>query len=69
MDKDPNRVLLMILDMQKIYTKYFDQANKANNQRNHIQIYALRLKLDFHISNKKNEQIITLPYKQVKKLK
>ena len=30
-DKDPDEVLLMILDMQNTYIKYFDQANKADN--------------------------------------
>lgn len=29
--KNSNRVLLIILDMQKIYIKYLNQANKADN--------------------------------------
>ena len=32
MDKDPNGVLIMILDMRNIYTKYLNQANHANKQ-------------------------------------
>lgn len=34
MDKDTNKILLMILDMQKTYTKYHDKYNKANNWYN-----------------------------------
>lgn len=30
-DIDPNRVLSMILNMQKIYIEYFDQFNKADS--------------------------------------
>ena len=30
MDKDPKRVLSIILDMQSIYTKYLNKANKAD---------------------------------------
>ena len=31
MDKDHDSILLIILDMQKVYNKYLDQVNKANN--------------------------------------
>lgn len=31
MDRDFDKILLIILDMQKIYTEYLDQANKADN--------------------------------------
>ena len=30
MDKDPDEVLTMILDMRNIYTKYLNQANHAD---------------------------------------
>lgn len=33
----------MILDMQSIYTKYLDQANKANKNCDEIRTYALKL--------------------------
>lgn len=31
MDRDPDGVLLMILDIQKIYRKYLDKVNKTDN--------------------------------------
>lgn len=31
MDKDLDKVLLMILDMWKTFKEYFDQTNKADN--------------------------------------
>ena len=33
----------MILDMQSIYDKYLNKANKADKKRNEIRIGALRL--------------------------
>lgn len=36
MDKDPSRVLSIILNMRKTYTEYFDQVNKAENQCDQI---------------------------------
>ncbi len=35
-EKDPKKVLSMILDMQSIYTKYLNQANKADKECNEI---------------------------------
>ncbi len=43
MNRDPDKVLSMILDMQMIYTEYLDQANKANIQCDKIWIRALGL--------------------------
>ena len=31
MDRDPDGVLSIILDMRKTYTEYLDQANEADN--------------------------------------
>ena len=42
-DSHPDRVLSMILDMQKTYTEYFDQTNKADNQCDQIQTCELKL--------------------------
>ena len=33
----------MILDMQSIYIEYLNKANKANEKRDKIRIFALRL--------------------------
>ena len=33
-DKDPDGVLAMVLDMRAIYTKYLNQANEVDEQRN-----------------------------------
>ena len=43
MDKDPNRVLTIILDMRNIYTKYLNQANHANKQCKKIRAITLGL--------------------------
>lgn len=40
-DKDPNKILSIILDMQQIYMKYLNQTNKVDNQHNLIYTYAL----------------------------
>ena len=69
MDRDPNRVLSMILDMQKIYTKYLDQATKVKDQHDQIRTHVLGLEQDFHISDKEREQAVTLLQEQAKKLK
>lgn len=68
-NRDPYRILSMILDIRKIYTKYFNQVKKANSQCNKIKTYTLGLEQDFCISNKEREQAITLPQEKVKKLK
>ncbi len=69
MNRDPNGVLSMIIDMQKIYTEYLDQANKADNQRDEIRMCALGLEQDLHVSNEESEQAVTLLQEQAKKLK
>ncbi len=51
MDKDPDAVLTMILDMRNIYTKYLNQANHANKQYKEIRTIALRLEQELQISN------------------
>ena len=68
-DRDPDGVLSMILDMWKIYTEYLDLANKADNQRDQIWTRALEREQDLHISNKEREQAVTLLQKQANKLK
>ncbi len=55
MNKDPDGVLIMILDMRKTYTEYLDQANKADNQRDEIRMRALGLEQELHISNKEKK--------------
>lgn len=55
MDRNFYAVLLMILDIQKIYTEYVDQASKVDNQYNKIQIHTLGLKQDLYISNNKRK--------------
>ncbi len=45
----------MILDMQSIYTKYLDQANKADKKRDEIHTRALGLEQELHISNEEKE--------------
>ena len=43
MDKNPDEVLTMILDIRNIYTKYLNQANHANKQCKKIRTIALGL--------------------------
>ena len=43
MDRNPDGVLKMILDMRTIYTKYLNQANNADKQCNQIRTVALGL--------------------------
>ena len=50
-DKDPDGVLTMILDMRNIYTKYLNQANHADEQCREIRTIALRLEQELQISN------------------
>lgn len=57
-NRDSDIVLLMIFDMQKIYTQYFDQANKVDNQCNKIWMHILGLEQDLYISNKEKEQMV-----------
>ena len=67
MDKNPNRVLTMILDMRNIYTKYLNQANHANKQCKEIRTIALGLEQELQISNNEKQEAITLLGSQVAK--
>ncbi len=60
MNKDPDGVLMMILDIRKTYTEYLDQANEVDNQRDKIRTRALGLEQELHISNKEREQVVSL---------
>ena len=60
MNKDPDRVLTMILDKRKTYTDYLDQANEADDQRDKIWTCALGLEQELHISNEEREQAVSL---------
>ncbi len=51
MDKDPDEVLTMILDMRNIYTEYLNQANHADEQCKEIRTIALGLEQELQISN------------------
>ena len=69
MNKDPDGVLTMILDMRKTYTEYLDQANEADDQRDEIRTRALGLKQELHISNEEREQAVSLLQQQTVKVK
>ena len=45
----------MILDMQCIYTKYLNKANKADKKRNKIYTRVFELEQKLYISNEKKE--------------
>lgn len=59
-EKDPEGVLSIILDMQSIYTKYLEQANKGDIEHDEIHICALGLEQELHISNEEIEQVVFL---------
>ena len=59
-EKDPKRVLSMILDMRSIYTKYLNKANKADKKRDEICTRALGLEQELYINNKEKEQAVSL---------
>ncbi len=50
----------MILDIQSIYTKYLDQANKADKECNEIHTRVLELEQELHISNEERKQAVSL---------
>ncbi len=54
-EKDPEGVLSIILDMRRIYTKYLDQANKVDKERDEIHTRTLGLEQELYISNKEKE--------------
>lgn len=68
-DRNLDEVLLTIFYMQKIYIEYLNQANKADNQHDQIQIRALRLKQDLYINNVEREQTVTFIQEQANKHK
>ena len=68
-EKDPKGVLSMILDMQSIYTKYLDQANKADKKHNEIYTRILRLEQELHIRNEEREQAVSFLQQQTIKVK
>ena len=67
MDRNPDGVLKMILDMRTIYTEYLDQANNADKQYNQIRTIALGLEQELQISNDERTEAITLLEAQVAK--
>ena len=60
MNRNPEGVLAIIFDIQKIYMEYLDQANEADKQYVKIRIQKLDLEQDLYISNKENEQAVML---------
>ena len=54
-EKDPERVLSMILDMCNIYTKDLNKGNKADKKRDKICTCALRLEQKLYIRNEEKE--------------
>ncbi len=68
-EKDPKEVLSMILDMQSIYTKYLDKANKADKKRDEIYTRALGLEQELHISNKEREIAVFILQQQTVNIK
>ena len=67
-EKDPEGVLSMILDMRSIYTKYLNKANEADKKRDEIRIRALELEQELYISNEKREQAVSLLQQQTVKV-
>ena len=54
-EKDPKRVLSIILDMRNIYIEYLDQANKADKDYHEIYTCILGQEQELYISNEKKE--------------
>ena len=67
MDRKPDGILKMILDMRIIYTKYLNQANNANKQCNQIQAIALKSEEELQINNNERTEVIILLEAQVAK--
>ena len=67
MDKDPDGVLTITLDMHNIYTEYLNQTNHADKQCKKIRIIALGLEQELQISNNERQEAITLLEAQVAK--
>lgn len=68
-DQDLDIILSIILDTQKTYIKYIDQAKKAYNQCDKIWIYIWVIEQDFHICNEEREHAISLLIKILTSLK
>ncbi len=60
MDKDPDGILTMILDMRNIYTEYLNQANHADEQCTEFRTIALGLEQELQISNNEKQEAIIL---------
>ncbi len=69
MDRDPDEISSMILNIRKTYTEYLNQVNEAGKQHDAIRICILGLEQDLHISNVEREEAVTLLQEQAKKLK
>ena len=67
MNKDPDEVLIIILDICNIYTLYLNQVTYADKQCNQIQTIALGLEQKLQISNNEKQEAITLLKVQVTK--
>lgn len=59
-EKDFKKVLYIILDMQNVYIKYLNHANKVNKKCDEIYTCTLKLEQKLHISNKEKEQAVFL---------
>ena len=59
----------MILNMRSIYTKYLNKINKADKKHNKIRTRTSKLEQECYISNKENEQVISLLQQQTVKIK
>ena len=59
----------MILNMQSIYGKYLNKANKTNIKHDEICISVLEVEQKFYISNKKREQTVSLLQQQIIRVK
>lgn len=55
-EKHFERVFFVLFNIQNVYIKYLDLANKVNKKYNEIHTYILGLKKEFHISNKKKNK-------------
>lgn len=67
--KDSDRVLSMILDIQKTYIEYLNQTKIGDSSCDKIRMHALKLEQYLHINNKEREQNIILLQKQAENLK
>ena len=59
----------MILDIQSIYTKYLNKANKANKKCDEIRTRKLGVEQELHIGNEEREQAVSFFQQQILKVK